>query len=173
MADLAYRGIHSTTRNQARLRLVIIFAETCGVSETARRWGTSRQLFRKWLTRFQAEGLAGDRRSSSRTSPFLVPVRQQDPRSLSSACQENLAGGQCHHHDEAGPTGSQVLALVTQGAALAVFTAPMLNLTLGVASGVCLGHGARAQHHGHLDVGPGEPLPGHWTVLHALWHVDG
>jgi transposase-like protein len=59
MADLAYREVYAMTRDQARLRMVMTYAETRSVSETARRWGTSRQVVRRWLTRFQAEGLSG------------------------------------------------------------------------------------------------------------------
>ena len=52
MADLAYREVYAMTREQARLRMVMAYAETQSASETARRWGTSRQVVRKWLKRF-------------------------------------------------------------------------------------------------------------------------
>jgi transposase len=59
MADLAYGEVYAMTRDQARLRMVMTYAETRSLSETARRWHTSRQVVRKWLTRFQAQGLSG------------------------------------------------------------------------------------------------------------------
>ena len=78
MADLAYGELYATTRDQARLRMVTTYVETRSASETARRWHTSRQVFRKWLRRFQAQGLSGlsDRshrphHSSGQTPPHI------------------------------------------------------------------------------------------------------
>jgi len=75
MADLAYREVYAMTRDQARLRMVMTFAETQSASDTARRWGTSRQVVRKWLKRFQAEGLSGlrDRSRRPNRSPRQTP----------------------------------------------------------------------------------------------------
>jgi hypothetical protein len=39
-------------------------------------------------------------------------------------------------------------------------------------SGVGLGQGTRTQDDGHLQVRSGDPLPGQWTVLDALWQVQ-
>jgi transposase len=76
MADLAYREVYAMTRDQARLRMVMTYTETRSVSETARRWGTSRQVVRKWLGRFQAEGLSGlnDRSRRPNHSPRRTPA---------------------------------------------------------------------------------------------------
>jgi transposase len=49
---------------------------TCGsIAETARRWHTSRNLVRKWVCRFQEQGLSGlqDRSRHPRSSPTRTP----------------------------------------------------------------------------------------------------
>lgn len=81
MADLAYREVYAMSRVEARQRLVRTYEETRSVSETARRWQTSRQVVRKWLRRFRAEDVAGLRDRSRRPahSPRQTPqeVEQQ------------------------------------------------------------------------------------------------
>lgn len=59
MADVAYGEIYAMTRVQARHRLVITYQVTHSMSETARRWHTSRQVVRKWLLRYDKEGEDG------------------------------------------------------------------------------------------------------------------
>jgi transposase len=75
MADLAYREVYTMTRIQARLRLVNTYHKTSSISETARRWRTSRQVVRKWIRRYDAEGLSGleDRSRRPQTSPSQTP----------------------------------------------------------------------------------------------------
>ena len=69
------------TSEQARFRMVISCLETRSVSETARRWHTSRKVVRKWLRRFQAQGLSGLNDGSHRHdhSPRQTPpqIEQQ------------------------------------------------------------------------------------------------
>jgi len=66
MADLAYREVYTMNQVQARKLLVCTYQETGNISETARRWHTSRQVVRKWVRRFQEEGEKGLRDRSRR-----------------------------------------------------------------------------------------------------------
>ena len=66
MADLAYREVYTMNQVQARKLLVRTYQETGNISETARRWHTSRQVVRKWVRRFQEEGEKGLRDRSRR-----------------------------------------------------------------------------------------------------------
>jgi transposase len=50
MADLGYMEVHAMNRIEARLRVVTTYHETGSIRETARRWHTSRQVGRKWLS---------------------------------------------------------------------------------------------------------------------------
>ncbi len=63
---------------EARRRLVETFTRTHSVSETARRWHTSRQVVRKWLRRYKAQGLAG--LADASRAPHRSPA-QTDPAS--------------------------------------------------------------------------------------------
>ena len=78
MPDLAYGEVYAMSREEARQRLVRTYQEMGNISETARRWHTSRQVVRKWVSRFRAEGEVGleDRsrrphHSPRRTAPEL------------------------------------------------------------------------------------------------------
>jgi transposase len=51
MADLAYRGVYTMIRIEARLRLVTTYHEITSIREAARRRCTSRQVIREWLRR--------------------------------------------------------------------------------------------------------------------------
>ena len=59
MADLAYRTVYAMNRVEARMQLVRTYQETGSLSETVRRWKTSRHTVRKWVRRFEAEGKDG------------------------------------------------------------------------------------------------------------------
>ena len=63
MAELAYREVYAMNRSEARKQLVRTYLETGSVSATARLWHTSRQVVRKWVTRYreQAPDLVGGR----------------------------------------------------------------------------------------------------------------
>jgi len=81
MADLAYREVYAMSRVEARQRLVRTYQETGNLSETARRWQTSRQVVRKWLRRFRTQDVAGlqDRSRRPAHSPRQTPkeIEQQ------------------------------------------------------------------------------------------------
>jgi len=66
MGVLAYREVHAMNRVQARKHPLQIYQETGGISETARRWHTSRQVAREWIRRFDEEGEEGLRDRSLR-----------------------------------------------------------------------------------------------------------
>ena len=51
MADLAYAGVYTMIRIEARLRLVTTNHEISSIRETTRRWCPSRQVVREWLRR--------------------------------------------------------------------------------------------------------------------------
>ena len=59
MAELAYREVYAMNRLEARKQLVRTYLETGSVSATARLWHTSRQVVRKWVTRYREQGDAG------------------------------------------------------------------------------------------------------------------
>ncbi|MBC7262787.1 MAG: helix-turn-helix domain containing protein [Chloroflexi bacterium] len=75
MADLAYREVYLMNQIEARKHLIQTFQETGSLSETARRWHTSRQVVRKWLRRFQQGGEKGLQNKSRRPhhSPRQTP----------------------------------------------------------------------------------------------------
>ncbi len=81
MPDLAYRELYAMNRKEARRRLVQTYLEAGSIRKTARLWGTSRQVVRKWVRRYQAEGEAGleDRSRRPHHSPRQTPpeVEQQ------------------------------------------------------------------------------------------------
>lgn len=47
MAELAYWEVHTMNAKEARHHLIQTYQETDNISETARRWHTSRQVVRK------------------------------------------------------------------------------------------------------------------------------
>jgi putative transposase len=59
MAELAYWEVYTMNQLEARQRLIQTYRQTHNFTETARRWGTSRHLVRKWVRRYQAQGEAG------------------------------------------------------------------------------------------------------------------
>ena len=73
--DVSYKEAYAMNSEQARMKLVETYL-TCGsIAETARRWHTSRNLVRKWVRRFQEEGLPGlqDRPRRPHSSPTRIP----------------------------------------------------------------------------------------------------
>jgi transposase len=80
MADMAYWEIYAMTRVQARHRLVATHQYTHSISETARRWHTSRQVVRKWLLRYDQEGENGlqDRSHRPHNCPQQVPPELEE-----------------------------------------------------------------------------------------------
>ena len=73
--DVSYKEAYAMNPKQARMKLVETYL-TCGsIAETARRWHTSRNLVRKWVRRFEEEGLAGlqDRSRRPHSSPSQTP----------------------------------------------------------------------------------------------------
>jgi transposase len=75
MADLAYRAVYAMNKTKARAAMVSTYQETRSISETARRWHTSRQTVRKWVRRYEAEGPEGlqDRSRRPHASPRQTP----------------------------------------------------------------------------------------------------
>jgi len=57
--DVAYREVYLMDEVEARKRLVDTYRATGSLSATARLWGTSRQVVRQWVRRFEAEGELG------------------------------------------------------------------------------------------------------------------
>jgi len=55
MPELAYRRLYAMNPIEARKLLVETYQRTGSISETARIWGTSRQVVRKWLRRYEPE----------------------------------------------------------------------------------------------------------------------
>lgn len=80
MADLAYRTVYAMNDVQARMHLVRTYQRTGSLSATAREWRTSRHTVRKWVRRYEAEGLEGlkDRTRRPRHSPNRTPAAVED-----------------------------------------------------------------------------------------------
>jgi len=72
---LAYGEVYTMNPVEARKLLIKTYHETGNISETARRWHTSRRVVRKWVGRFQVEGETGLKGRSRRPhrSPRQTP----------------------------------------------------------------------------------------------------
>jgi len=59
--DLSYKEVCAMNREETRRQWVETYMAmaTGNLSETARLWQTSRHLVRKWVRRYQEEGLSG------------------------------------------------------------------------------------------------------------------
>jgi transposase len=75
MPRLAYGRVYTVDRVEARKLLIETYEETGNLSETARRWQTSRHVVSKWVRRYQAEGEAGleDQSRRPHNSPRQTP----------------------------------------------------------------------------------------------------
>jgi len=73
MPALAYGRVFAMSDVGARRLLIEAYDETGSLSETARRWQTSRQVVRKWVRRYREEGEAGLESRSHR--PHCSPRR--------------------------------------------------------------------------------------------------
>lgn len=73
--DVSYRQVYAMNKSEARRQLVQTYPQTGSIAQTARLWQTSRQLVRKWVRRFRAEGEAGlaDRSRRPRSCPQQTP----------------------------------------------------------------------------------------------------
>ena len=97
MAELAYRQVYIMNSVEARKQLVTTYQETRSIRKTARQWHTSRQVVRKWVRRFEAEGEEGLRDRSRRPhhSPRQTPpeIEQQvrEARQATHYGRERLA----------------------------------------------------------------------------------
>lgn len=97
MADLAYREVYDMNPVKARLHLIKTYEETGSIQETARRWRTSRQVVRKWVRRFKAQGEAGlhdlSRRPhhSPRQTPSEIEEQVRELRRSTRYGRERLA----------------------------------------------------------------------------------
>lgn len=78
--DLSYREVYAVNREEARRKLVETYMSTGNLSQTARLWGTSRHLVRKWVRRYQEEGVSGlaDRSRRPRRSPKRTPAELEE-----------------------------------------------------------------------------------------------
>lgn len=74
--QMRYQDLYRMNRVAAREKLLESFQRMGSISATARAWGTSRQVVRKYLKRFQAQGPAGleDARRRPRNSPRQTPT---------------------------------------------------------------------------------------------------
>jgi hypothetical protein len=55
ISRLAYRGLYTVNPVEARKLLIETYEETGSLSDTARRWETSRHVVSKWVRRYEAE----------------------------------------------------------------------------------------------------------------------
>jgi putative transposase len=78
--DVCYQEVYAMNKTEARKRLVKTYETTGNLSQTARLWGTSRQVVRQWVRRYQQEGLSGleDRSRRPRASPQKTPPEVEE-----------------------------------------------------------------------------------------------
>ena len=74
MAELAYRQAYIMNSVEARKRLITTYQETKSIRKRAKMWGTSRQVVRKWVGRFEAEEGLEDRSRRPHHSPRQTPA---------------------------------------------------------------------------------------------------
>lgn len=76
MAELAYREVYAMNAIEARKQLVRTYQQVGSISATARLWHTSRQVVRKWVSRYLAEGERGlvERSRRPQCSPRQTPA---------------------------------------------------------------------------------------------------
>ena len=91
--DLSYREVYTMNREEARRKLVETYMSTGNLSQTARLWGTSRHLVR----RYQEEGLAGlkDRSRRPKRTPPEVEERVIAARERTGYGRKRLAWYLC------------------------------------------------------------------------------
>jgi transposase len=78
--DLSYKEVYVMNREEARRKLLETYRATGNLSETARLWQTSRHVVRKWVRRYQEEGLPGlaDRSRRPKRSPKRTPAEVEE-----------------------------------------------------------------------------------------------
>jgi transposase len=78
--DLPFKELLTMNPTEARRRLLQTYWKTNSISETARRWKTSRQVVRKWIRRYEQAPTEGLREFSRRpkSSPSQVSARIEE-----------------------------------------------------------------------------------------------
>jgi transposase len=92
MADLAYREVYAMSRVEARQHLVRTYQQTGSIRATARWWHTSRQVVRKWVSRFQQQDLSGLQDHSRRPLHSPRQTAQDIEQRVLQAWQETHYG---------------------------------------------------------------------------------
>ena len=95
--DLSYQEAYAMTHTEARRRLVETYTRTHSIAATARQWQTSRTVVRKWVRRYEQQGLAGlddvtrrPHHSPNRTPPEIEQA-VEDARKASGYGRKRLA----------------------------------------------------------------------------------
>ena len=57
--DLSYKEAYTMNKEQARRKLVGTYLREGSIARTARIWHTSRNVVRRWVRRYQGEGITG------------------------------------------------------------------------------------------------------------------
>lgn len=95
--ELSYQEVYTMNKTEARRLLIQTYLRTGSIAQTARLWQTSRQVVRKWVRRFQAEGKAGlaDRsrrpHSCPRQTPPAVEAKVVQLREQTGSGRERLS----------------------------------------------------------------------------------
>ncbi|MEM4402493.1 MAG: leucine zipper domain-containing protein [Candidatus Caldarchaeum sp.] len=78
--EVSYQHVYAMNKEQARRQLVQTYEQTGSIAQTARLWQTSRQVVRKWVGRFHAEGAAGlaDRSRRPHSCPQRTPTTLEE-----------------------------------------------------------------------------------------------
>ncbi|MBC7189630.1 helix-turn-helix domain containing protein, partial [Candidatus Aerophobetes bacterium] len=73
--EIFYQEIQKMKRVEARKKLIKTYERTGSISKTAKLWGTSRSVVRKWLKRYKEKGEKGleDLSRRPKRSPFKTP----------------------------------------------------------------------------------------------------
>jgi transposase len=78
--DISYKESYAMNPKETRRKLVESYIATGSISQTARLWHTSRNVVRKWVRRYEQEGIAGleDRSHRPHHSPTRTPSELEE-----------------------------------------------------------------------------------------------
>jgi transposase len=78
--DISYKESYAMNPKETRRKVVESYIATGSISQTARLWHTSRNVVRKWVRRYNQEGIAGleDRSHRPHHSPTRTPSELEE-----------------------------------------------------------------------------------------------
>ena len=88
-----HSAVHVTPKLRQRYEIVRIFVKQQSISEVAKKKGVDRKTVRKWITRFQEQGITGlaDRPRTGRHSSIDEGLRQKIMETLAAPSRKAMA----------------------------------------------------------------------------------